>query len=167
MISILLITTLLRSIKIFKSYCSSLAGVQSVQQYLTLSFCKVFFHFVIGNGLISRSAISSEDNFLVYILPPLLDGSLFVELLLKEVGDALIGFLREFVLFLVLDEGQVAVLEILWDDIAYKTCEIACAVPSVQQLLKFLPSALINQLQVIVLLVNQLPLDFIHSLLLR
>jgi len=82
-------------------------------------------YLVVGNDLVARPAITSKDNLFINILPPLLDCSFFVELLFKEIAQFLLRVLRKLVFFLVLDEGEIAMLKVLGDYKSDKTGEIA------------------------------------------
>jgi hypothetical protein len=88
-------------------------------------------------------------------------------LLLEEVVDFVCCFFGKPVLLLVFDEGEVAVLEVLRDDVSNEAGEVTGTVAIVEDLLELLPLSLIDQLEVIVLLVNQLALQLVETLLLR
>jgi hypothetical protein len=67
---------------------------------------------------------------------------------------------------LVFDEGQVAMLEVLRDDVSNKTGKIACSISLVQKRLEFFAPSLVDEFKIVVLLIYKLPLDLVHPLLL-
>jgi hypothetical protein len=69
----------------------------------------------------------------------------FGGLLIEQVAELVLSVQGEPVLLLVLDEGQVAVFEVLRHDVADERCEVAGPVSLVEQRLKLLSSALVDQ----------------------
>lgn len=57
-------------------------------------------------------------------------------------------------------------LEVLRDNVSYETGEVARAITFVEERLELLSPSLVDELQVVVLLVDELPLEFIHAFLL-
>lgn len=57
-------------------------------------------------------------------------------------------------------------LEVLRHNVTDERCEVARAVSFVEQALKILPFSLVDQLQVVVLLIDELSLEFVHAFLL-
>lgn len=68
--------------------------------------------------------------------------------------------LRQFVLFVVLNEGIVAVIVVLGNDVTYETGEIACPIAVVEDIFEVFTFSFVDQLQVIVLLIQKLPFHF-------
>ena len=106
-------------------------------------------------------AETPEDHLSVGLLPPVADPGLLPQLIGQQVFKQPIRLGGESALLVVLDECVVAVLVVLRDNVPDKTGEVATPVPSVEDLLKVLPPLLVYQLQVVVSLVQQLPLHFV------
>lgn len=116
--------------------------------------------------LVAGVAETSEDHLSVSLLPPVGDPGLLPQLICQQIFQQPIRLGGESALLVVLDECVVAVLVVLGDNVPDKTGEVATPVLSVEDLLEVLPPPLVYQLQVVVPLVQQLPLHFVELFLL-
>jgi hypothetical protein len=118
--------------KVFVADEAGPVGVQPVPKNLALSFREVLLHFNIGYFLGPRIAIAAEDYFSIQVFPPLSDVVLFRVFLLQQRVDHSRCLRAERILALILDEGQVALFEVLGDDVANKAGKVAGAVAAVE-----------------------------------
>lgn len=80
---------------------------------------------------------------------------------LEQLIDPAWSILAETILLLVFYKRKIAVLEILGDDVADKTSEVATAITVVQDALELSTPFFIDQLQIVVRLIDQLPFQLV------